>query len=85
MTNWEETSMASALKEVSNGMSIRKAAEMFGVPKSTLSDRVTGKVKPDSTWGKNSHLTLTDEVELISAATNRADKGIGFSKRTYLR
>ena len=66
-------------------MSVRKAAEEFAVPMSTLSDRVTGRVKPGSIWGKTSKLSADDETALVQAAITRADKGIGFSKGTFLR
>jgi len=45
---WAENDMSAAVTAVNNGMSERKAAEEFAVPKSTLSDRVTGRVKPSS-------------------------------------
>ena len=36
---WENISMQKALKEVEEGMPLRRAAERYGVPKSTLHDR----------------------------------------------
>ena len=40
---WSQRSMAAALKAViEDGMSVRGAAEYYGVPKSTLGDRVSG-------------------------------------------
>ena len=77
--------MADAVTAVNGGMSLRKASAEFGVPKSTLSDRVTGRVKPGSVWGKKTKLSTADESALLKAATTRAQKGIGFSKGTFLR
>ncbi|XP_052281215.1 uncharacterized protein LOC127878723 [Dreissena polymorpha] len=77
--------MDDAVMAVNGGMSVRRAAEQFNVPKSTLSDRLTGKVKVDSVWGKKPRLSAVDEGALISAATARADKGLGFSKSNFMR
>ena len=77
--------MTEALAAVNNGMSVRKAAEKFSVPKSTLSDRVTGRIEPGSTWGKPSKLTKIDENKLIDTAIERAERGVGFTKKTFLR
>ena len=82
---WSDSDMASAVSAVVSGMSVRKAAAEFNVPKSSLSDRVTGRVKPGSTWGKKSKLSSNDEVALLKAATTRADKGVGFTKGNFLR
>ena len=77
--------LASAVSAVVSGMSVRKAAAKFNVPRSSLSDRVTGKVKPGSTRSKKSRFSSNDEVALLKAATTRADKAVGFTKGTFLR
>ena len=41
---WDETKMARALTAVTKGMTVRQAATHFGLPKSTLGDRVSGRV-----------------------------------------
>ena len=41
---WENVSMQNALKAVDKGVPIRRAAELYNVPRSTLHDRVSGKV-----------------------------------------
>ena len=45
--NWEEYNLKEAVK--SGSMSLRCAAEEFQVPRSTLHDRLSGKVKFGST------------------------------------
>ena len=40
---------------VNEGMSIRQAAFHFGVPKSTLGDRMSGRVVPGSTSGPKTY------------------------------
>ena len=45
--DWSKGSMELALKEVSEeSLTVRRAALQYDVPKSTLHDRVTGKVDP---------------------------------------
>ena len=42
--SWSEETMEKAYTSVlNNGMSVRKAAEVYNVPKSTLGDRVSGR------------------------------------------
>ena len=64
--------MQKAAVAVDDGMSLRKAAEIFQVPKSTLCDRVTGKVKFGATSGPDPY--LTNEEELLNFI-NRKDVG----------
>ncbi|KAL4234465.1 hypothetical protein ACF0H5_006111 [Mactra antiquata] len=72
---WSDTEMANAVTAVNNGMSVRQAKEEYEVPKSTLSDRLSGRLKPGSGWGKRLKLTAADETGLLQAATASADKG----------
>ncbi len=39
---WSDDSMVKAMSAVEQGVSVRKASELFGVPRSTLHDRVSG-------------------------------------------
>ena len=43
--SWDMSAMAGALSAVEKGESVHRAAEMYNIPKSTLSDCITGKVK----------------------------------------
>ena len=64
---WTDTSMELAMQAVVyNGMSYRDAATQFGVPKSTLNDRISGKVFPVAVSGAPSYLTKEEEEELVS-------------------
>ena len=61
-----------------DGVSIRRAAEMYNIPKSTLHDRISGRVQFGSTSGPDSYLNEEEERELvqfIQSCTN-----IGFSR-----
>ena len=63
---WDEGRMEKALKAViGDGYSVRRASEIFNVPKSTLGDRVSGRVIPGSTSGPEKYLTLNEERELV--------------------
>ena len=48
---------------INNGMSVRRAAMDYDVPKSTLGDRVSGRVIPGSYSG--SRKLLSEEEELV--------------------
>ncbi|KAH3747385.1 hypothetical protein DPMN_181810 [Dreissena polymorpha] len=75
MTKWNNEAMAMAVKDVENGVSVRKAAEKYSVPKSTLSDRLTGRVEAGKSWGNESQLCMEDKKQLIGIATERAEMG----------
>ena len=76
--DWTEEQMRAAYEAVKDGMSIRRAAEEYGVPKSTLGDRVSGRSQMGCKGGP--HKILTDEQEeclvgfLVRCAT------IGYAK-----
>lgn len=58
--------MQEALAAVDAGESIRRAAILHNVPRSTLSDRVTGKVMHGKKSGPPPYLTCAEEQELVS-------------------
>ncbi|XP_019861816.1 PREDICTED: uncharacterized protein LOC109590340 isoform X7 [Amphimedon queenslandica] len=73
---WEDVSMIKALKAVEEeGMSVRHASELFGVPKSTLHDRVSGKVQHGAHPGPSAYLTKEEEDELARFLLRCADIG----------
>ena len=49
---------------VTSNLSVRRAAMQYNVPKSTLGDRVSGRVQPGSVSGPAKYLTLSEEDEL---------------------
>ena len=53
---WNNERMISAMAEVKKGRSIREAADMFKVPRSTLHIRVTGRVVHGSKPGPKATL-----------------------------
>lgn len=68
-----------AYEDVKEGkLSIWHAAEQYRVSKSTLSDRVTGRVKFDTNSGLTRYLTDREEEELVSFICHCAK--IGYAK-----
>lgn len=83
---YTESAMQSALQEVNEGnISLRGASKKYGIPLTSIHDRVSGKVSQAPKWGKPTKLPADKENELIQYAIKRADLGIGFSKKTFLR
>jgi len=85
MRKCSEEAMSCAVAAVKAGMSIRKAAIQYSVPKSTLSDRTTGKIAEGAKCGRESFLQKSTEQEMTDVAKDRADMGVGFSKSNFLR
>ena len=56
--------MMNAMLAVEKGNSLRHSAEMYGVPKSTLFDHVTGKVAFGARSGPDTYLRVEEEVRL---------------------
>ena len=77
--NWDDAVIESALEEVSSGsMTIRRAAEEYGVPRSTLGDRASGGVVPGTKSGAPTYLSPEEEEELVQFLIGSAD--IGYPK-----
>ncbi|KAK9539438.1 hypothetical protein VZT92_004546 [Zoarces viviparus] len=57
--------MAQALQEVKAGrLTLWQAAQQFGVPKSSLSGRVSGKVSSDCVYGQRTLLTQMMQMRI---------------------
>ena len=63
---------------VQNLMSVRAAAELYGIPKSTLGDRVSGRVLPGTASGAVRYLADSEEEELAEFIVGCAS--IGYPK-----
>ena len=76
---WSEDVMEKAINAVINdGVSIRRAAEDYGIPKSTLGDRISGRILPGSSSGPRKLLTTEEEEDLV--AFLRRCAAIGYPK-----
>ena len=74
---WAEENLSKAMTAVEKGVSLRRTAEMYSIPKSTLHDHVTGKVMLGAKAGPTPYLTPLEEEELVSFLINTAR--IGYS------
>ena len=73
--SWSEENMSKAISAVVQA--VRKAAALYNVPKSTLGDRITGRVLPGSTSGPATYLTAQEEKELATFLCRSAAIGYG--------
>ena len=73
--------MESALKAVRDGESVLRAALEHGVPRQTLRDRVTGRVRHGSKPGPQPYLSSVEEEELSSFLIDVAKAGYGKNRK----
>nr|XP_020491160.1 tigger transposable element-derived protein 6-like [Labrus bergylta]XP_029133493.1 tigger transposable element-derived protein 6-like [Labrus bergylta] len=79
---WTEESMERALIEVKSGRcTVRQAAKQFGVPKSSLGDRVSGRVTPGSRSGPAQLITSADEGLLVEFSLYMSKHGFPLTKQ----
>jgi hypothetical protein len=69
---------------LSEGLSIRHAAEQYAVPKSSLGDRMNGRVLVDATCGPAKYLSAREEEELVTFLTRCASIGYAKSRKEIL-
>ena len=78
---WSEESMTTALVEARKGVhAINKIAVMYGVPKSTLHDRISGRVQHGKKPGPP-YLNPTEEQELAGHLISMAKIGYGKTRK----
>ena len=84
---WLEEDMVNAVNHVTLNptTSVRKACVLFGVPRSTLRDRLSGRIALGSKPGRKPLLDQSQESKLLDYAGNRAQLGIGFGKSQFLQ
>ncbi|XP_029375064.1 uncharacterized protein LOC115054154 [Echeneis naucrates] len=79
---WTEDAMERALIEVKSGRcTVRQAAKEFGVPKSSLGDRVSGRVTPGSRSGPAQLITSADEQLLVEFSLYMSKHGFPLTKQ----
>ena len=82
---WGQEQMHGAIDAVLHeGMSIRRAAEQYGVPKSSLGDRLSGRVLADASCGPATYLSFAEEEELVVFLTRCASIGYAKSRKEVL-
>ena len=83
---WNEQNMTAAYDAVKAGLlSVRRAAKQYEVPRTTLRDRLDGRVDLNAKPGRKALLSDTEEKKLIDYASYRAQLGIGFGKNSFLK
>ena len=65
--------------------SINKSAELYGVPKTTLKDRLSGRVVPGSLPGPKPYLQSSEESELASHLLSASSIGLGKTRYEVMR
>ena len=71
--------------EVNNKqLSIRRAAQEYGIPYNTLRDRVNGRIDSDN-YGKETMFSSEKELGLVEHAENSARLGYGYSNTSMQR
>jgi len=82
---WAEEDLKLASKAViSHGWTIRKAAEVFGVPRSTLYDRVSGQIEFGARSGPSRYLNNGEEKELVRFLLGCAKIGFARTRKQVL-
>ena len=82
--NWDEVSMANAVEAVRRGETVRRAAELYNVPRSTLSDKVLSKVPLKARSGPPSYLNTEEEEELTSFLLEMAKIGYAHTRKQVI-
>ena len=76
--------MTRAPETILSEMTVRKAAEEFAVPRSTLHDRVSGKVQYGCKSGPRKYLNSTEEMELANFITDCSSLGYSHMKKQII-
>ena len=76
--------LAATKAVIEGGMSVRQAAELHQVPKSTLGDRVSGRVLPGARSGPPTYLSSEEEEELVIFLSRVAQIGHGRTRREVI-
>lgn len=64
--NYTTDGLSLALKALEEGMSCRRVPEMYNIPRATLYDHFTGKLKFGARSGPEPYLNVEEEEELAS-------------------
>ena len=83
---YERADLQKAVEAVRQGsMSLRQAASTYSIPRSTISDRVTGKIQDGATMGKQSAIPIDVENKIIDESMAAYEKGLGLSRVQLMR
>ncbi|KAG5841689.1 hypothetical protein ANANG_G00169370 [Anguilla anguilla] len=72
---WSEEAMRSAIEACMEGMMVREAVRLYQVPRSTLADRVKGRVSHGVTGGPRPILSKSGELSVVRYCQYMASHG----------
>lgn len=78
---WSNTAMLEAIEKVKKGWSVKRAAVEHGVPRTTLQDRIKGRVTHGKKPGPVSYLTEEEEQELCDFLITVGEIGYGKTRK----
>ena len=83
---WSDEAMVGAMKAVQDGsMGLNRAALEFGVPRTTLKDRIAGRVIHGTKSGPRPYLTHEEEKELVDFLVTCSKMGYGKTRGEVLK
>ncbi len=80
--NWSDENLEKAVDAVKYGMTLRRAAAEYRIPKSTLHDHISGKILPGSKSGRR-HLDDNEENELVRFLLGCAELGYPRTRKMF--
>ena len=81
---WSKQAMLDAMKAVQDGSPITTAAKVHGVPKTSLHNRIKGRVVHGVKPGPKQYLSAEEETELAEFAIEAASVGCGQTRKQIM-
>lgn len=81
---YTDTEVHRALEEIQNGASISESARKFGIPRSTLSEKHSGRLPTEYKMGPPTVLSAEEEALLVKWIFHVSDAGFPVSKDQLL-
>ena len=81
---YTQNAVDKALEDIQNGVSVRKAAEVYGVPRSTLQAKNTFQIPVEARRGPSSYLRADEEQVLVSWILWCGKRGFPITKSQLL-
>ena len=84
LRNWRDEAMTGAIEAVKGGMGVNHAAKEFGVPTTTLRDRLSGPVTHGTNPGPKPYLSSQEEGELTEYLASTSKAGYGKTRQQVM-
>ena len=82
---WTDEAMLGAMKAVATGtMGVNRTALEYGVPRTTLKDRISGRVVHGTNMGTKPYLSKEEETELVDFLITCCNAGYGKTRKDVL-